>query len=333
MKLLPLGTPVISPYPMIASLHSVIAAHEEDTLNWVLNNYVQIIYTHWEYTNLHGKKVEIQGNFTDAYFNYNVRPIYKMPFFYHDKISNAIIKRKWVSFAEFIQDYIDENYYVMCYLNTKYIPHSPNYLVRDFDHLTFIFGYDESNKVVHIADHYDMKAYDMYEVSFDQLNQAFIHTEADAECIKVHDEIQKSALNVNSIKNKLIQYQNSLPDCELVVEPVTLISAHYGLSYYDKLVQQINNGNVDYRAVHILCNHKSLMQKRLQALYEHNHIDCESYTGLSMKNDELLNLSTVLRNAMVKYQMKPSGISKLILQCEELNKLDAEFVSKLVQVL
>jgi hypothetical protein len=79
---------------------------------------------------------------------------------------------------------------------------------------------------------------------------------------------------------------------------------YFGISYYDKITEMIlDNSPKLRRPLDLICEHKVMMNKRVEFLYQNGYLDGEDYLSLSEECKRLSDKTIVLRNLWIKYRM------------------------------
>ena len=130
-KVLPVFKTPISTYPHTANLASILWENKK-IYPWLMNCFIKPVG--WEYRNM---------DYEDFY-------ILDCPAILFERMGRDLINKGWNNIISFIKDAIDSEYYLYLVVNTGeieaygYTPPNP--------HDMFIYGYDDEQKLVYIAD-------------------------------------------------------------------------------------------------------------------------------------------------------------------------------------
>lgn len=253
-KKLDIHQPYIDSFNIYGSLFSILNDNEE-TNNWICNNFIQLRF------------------FQEVVFFEGYRSIfYNCTNTTTNRISRNILKRKWNNnIIEFLEDMIDENYYILMYDDVFYIKRYKSEFHHN--HELFVYGYDTERRVLFCADNVIDGKYSTFEAPFDEVELAYWNVEdssyyTDLNCITTqfgYDVPDK--MDLKQIYVLLKDYINS--DC--TVNFSEHISANiYGFQIHkmilDKYINKEKDADLDIRPVRVFYDHKKLMIFRLEKL-------------------------------------------------------------------
>ena len=330
-KVLPVCEPIITSYPWIADSFSVLES-DANSLDWLFSNYIQL-YCEYEHVQNSDIEKRIFLNFLPGITDCFVR----CPLFYNQVIHYNTVRNIGISIVEFVKNCIDDGNYVYGLMNasryTKDLP--PKYF-----HPIFIFGYDMVKETFHVAD-FLFNSYGKYttcEIPMESLRLAFEDIALDDKflCDKDieynifrldHREIYKfnRVLVINQLSNYL-SGTNSIEIYRMRSEIEANPTRVYGIKVYDLIEENIKKTSekmyIDVRALHVLMDHKVLMQKRLSYFGEKGYANFDNYLRLSK---EIADSAIILRALSTKYIVSRRADSNIIRRILSiLNKIKQE---------
>jgi len=313
-KILPVADSIITHDPPIANLFSVLKTNP-NTKSWIANHFV----------NLYIHKDDIFDNFYDrnAFF-------YGCPWIQVIQIRREILQRLCEHIIDYIKVLLNEGFYVYAVGNTEHIPayHNNQY----FAHNLMIYGYDDSSKEFYISDFFVNGKYSRKKCSYDELEKALQTAEMNRHFVNL----------IYGIKLKEIEYKFEV---DLLLENLTdhLKSTnlfckyktrqdeefysnkggnnynyfsyaemkklyYFGLSYYDKLAEMAERKSKKLkRPLDLAYEHKLLMEKRIDFIYQNKYISQFYYDDLKKMCESIKTNSLMIRNGYIKYQLSQSN--------------------------
>lgn len=132
-KILPVKYPMITSWTWIANTFAVLECYENN-YTWLFNNFVQLF-------------CEVYENWVSVHYIPHVEVFSISPLFHSALIPRKIIKNFNINILEFIKNCINEEYYVYCKMDESFAKNRGRFL-----HELLIYGYDDKNQEVNIAD-------------------------------------------------------------------------------------------------------------------------------------------------------------------------------------
>ena len=346
-KILPVEYPPITTYPIIANIFAVLWHKKEQVLPWFADHYIQLHATGHE-------GGAMWFNFYDADFLYKIHPADYCPYLLTQQIDKSSFNRANFCFTNFIEEQINNDYYIITHLNQYFLPCSYHYNVRNSMHPTFIYGYNNDQKIIHMSDFYDDKKYKSKTATFDEINQSynFDHLETDAPQafygITLYKFVKsRYKTNINLLKQTLEDYIEGKDSTRRYFHSVQFQftnsqtdNSDYGINCYNMLAKHINyckeKGDwPDVRPFHLLYDHKVAMKIRLNYLVDNNYINNKEKDRLLLLCDKLINSTLAFRNLALKHQVQSDSKTLVALyeSCQSIQKFDLEFTTKFMQAL
>lgn len=320
-KCLPFEIPFITSYPKYAYRLAALMAFD---------NYIPYLYSNFIQLTFEGKKE------LDFY-----TPIPELtPFLISVRIPKQTLGNLNINLIDFILDMINQDCYMVAYLNEFHIPDSPVYQKYDFPHSIFIYGYNKTKQVFNTAGFFNNFKFQTSQASFDQIIQAFDYNISPGDYWEYYNfiKIKTDAIyqfNIQCILELLEDYLSSNNTSEknkIYATPTTDNS--YGLSIYGRLkeytiTQASQKLKLRQHSFHLLWEHKICMHKRVLYLMEHGILP-KKYDTTQFKI--ISNQALIIRNLMIKYNinMNSSVIDKIIEGLDKLFEVEKEVLTQLV---
>ena len=329
IKCLPVVYPPISSYPGIANPMSFLWVHKDKVLPWLCDRYIQLIIRPDHYS---------PGDFYEHADTDNfIRPNELCPFY--GLMRNNQTTAHFDKFTDYIEYNIDHEYYLEACLDNFYLSCSHDFYQKSHlrIHPTFIYGYDKEKQVIYIADFYENGKYIQTTATYDEINKSiegidyFIWSYKYQNC--------NYELNLNLLKLYLSDFLNSTDSFHKFEfsAPSYNHNALFGLDYYqyahDVFIQPAEK--IDIRPLHILYDHKIMMQIRLEYLHTQNIISPKHFQELMELTNQSLKNALYLRNTVLKYNLsqKQTLISSLKDRCQLQKDYDENLFARLLQIL
>jgi 3-oxoacyl-(acyl-carrier-protein) synthase/acyl carrier protein len=189
---------------------------------------------------------------------------------------------KETSIIDFIIDKINRGYYVIIHADEYFLPVKPSYQKEHFVHHSIIYGYDNTNrKLIAIGFNTEQLLsqitfdYDDFITAFEngklyyQISAPWASNNA-VELLKLKDYPGRYPFDINHFLNQLEAYLASAGDQSVIFSyMMDQKKIKYGLSVYDEIIKHLEKlltgvFSIDYRAVHLLTEHKRGMLNRLR---------------------------------------------------------------------
>jgi hypothetical protein len=335
-KKLELGEPVIRGYLhyayQLGILSRVAAARQ-----WIYSNYIQLVCD--ERSTL----VPLQFYMpNDAGYNWTLT----CPLLEQQVISREMITDCNVNFLKFIKHAIDNEWYVVCHINEKYIKDTMAYQRSDFNHMMMVHGYDNEKGTVQVSGYNNKRQYASWEVPKDQFEEAFYRNKPDfleeqmLRLYRVHRNIDDydAAFELKPIAEGIKCFLLSQPPDRNIMLKNRRVRLTFGLNAYDQFImylEKVCNGEVrpNHIPLHAFMDHKLMMINRLKYIMEHRHdLDLHEYIRQYESYAQLLETA---RNVMLKSSIanKFEGVLDIIEDIKGLKIKEEQTLQRLVQVL
>ncbi len=329
MKALPLALPPIASFPFDADLLAILWAHESKTSPWIYDRYIQL-------------QVETDPNDTfldfydDGVRENDLLPAYFCPFIEWRRIDRARNYPPINSFVDYVIYQVDHDTYVDTPLDQYYLSCSAKYEKRHFIHETLIYGYDDINKTVQLADFYDKGKFACCSVPYSELEASaagltnFINLYSFRSVNYEFDlDIAKTFIgDFLHSKDSFAKYKISYEERNKNVI--------FGLDVFDYLVDSFNNRqHLNRQSYHTLYDHMRIMKLRISYLRGIKVVNDDVYDRLTNVVDLLIDQTYTLQNMVLKYNMKKtqSDLQRINTRCMDLKYAEKQLFQELMEVL
>ena len=264
-KILPYYMIPVSHAPFDTQVLSILWDHEE-TQAWIISHFLHI--------QIHKKKY-IDNFFPKLMWRY-------CPFLNTYEIPYIIIKNTFNTFTDFLEQVLNDNFYVYTLINMKYIvEYKSNY---NIDHNPLIIGIDSVARKVILVDFF-AGVYKMNKCSYDAINDAYKYLNLCDNFNKdgnlnnfsrinlIHYKNYDYGFNKKNFKKEIIKYING---CNLFLENDCfdeeikyneLDQYVFGIKCYDFAIQE----NYTIRILSMFRLHAIIWKKRIE-FFEKNHV-------------------------------------------------------------
>lgn len=234
-KILPLVVPPIRSYQYHAFQLSIVLNHQSSS-EWFYNNYIQLRCYNKDQVAKHGLCLDF----------IHLSPLYN-PLLYTQKIYFSFLQALKNDILEFLIEAINDNFYIITFIDEFYIPERSSYKVSHRIHDVLIHGYDIEKKIFYISGFNQNRIYTISQVSFDNMVLSFIYAERDDErrntiyLHKIKEEVTRK-LDLGSIICYLEDYLNGVNTTErhrLIKEPESSQMMEYGTNVYESILYYI----------------------------------------------------------------------------------------------
>jgi hypothetical protein len=280
MKILKITDPPIKGYPDYAYPLSVILNYDY-AYEWLYCNYIQL---HFDENDIYDP---VRFYFTDASSGiWNIRnPLLDYQMIHRDTLAllgNDIIK--------FIKDAIDLENYIIIYLDEFYLIDRWAYQNTHFNHINFIYGYDDKEQCFYTAGYDKNIQYSYTKISFLEIEQAYINNVKDyyeginkIYLLKFDMMRKRYEFDILTVIKQLKEYvyaENSSLRYNLEFNGGR--NLYFGTDIYTPLKLYLDsihkygwNWNL-IKPIFVLYEHKKLMALRIKFLEENGYLQVDS---------------------------------------------------------
>ena len=169
-KILPLAEPVIDSFAGYAAMNHIVL-QEESGQSWFVQNFFKPIvlypesyeYVCFDYLNMDTLHLSSCASFQpESYVNWPV-----------DTFSIPVSMIGAEEFLDFVKRQIEDEYYVMVYLNWMYLPRYG--YTGNGTHEIFIYGYDDEKEEIYTTGYLPGKTYQKLTHSYQEVREAYVH--------------------------------------------------------------------------------------------------------------------------------------------------------------
>ena len=281
--------PIINYNTTYGTLFSILS---DELWPWIFNNFIQIRFAFdWGSLVFDNQHLLLKNCPGIDYYN----------------LSKDIIALKWPKVGDLIVDLIDNDYYVVMFLDWYYLSSAPShYHEIHMPHEVFIYGYDKHSNKVYLSDNFSKGKFVRRTCSFEELELGYQLMGRGSiywPQIKYLKRMEKVSCNFDMelVLNSINDYLCSKRSVFCVEDQVA-----YGLNALYVVLNKIKDSrdkliDIDVRPLYLLYEHKLLMEKRFQYIGNQGLLS-DAY---SIKNrfTEIKNSFLVMRNLALKYNL------------------------------
>lgn len=273
MKILPMVEPIIQTYHYDSYPISIMKAHGDEYLKWVLSNYIQL--------NAFKDIIKRQDVFLEFYGPQG----FTAPFLNTQLVLWSAFTNLEININDYIIKHIEQEYYLYFQVDEYYIHNRKAYKNQHYIHDLLIYGYDEEEEIYNVVGYNQDFIYRESTVTFKEFQEAFCNNNIDKEENYWADRIfmfkykdSNYEFNIDLIKHLLTEYLNSKNTYERYNRfnnPTR--EKVYGLETYNKVLEHLDyakrdikcfkhlpEGHIDNRMFRLIMEHKQLMLMRLE---------------------------------------------------------------------
>lgn len=335
-KILSIENPPITSYPSIANVLSILWCHKEEVIPWLCDHYIQLVVRNTEYKN-------DWLNFYDNIVINNIDPVLNCPFIDFQLIDKKANLNGSKSFTDFIEMQINNGYYIDTCLNQYFFSFSDFYMKKEYIHPTFIYGYDNKEKLIYVSDFFNNGKYSSQKVSYDEINKSYrLDNMQDIEYWRYWVTLYKynnKQYNFNlklfklclndyiKSKDSFFKLQYSFRSSE--------DKMYFGLQCYDLLTEHVKKfkTQLSLRSIHIFYDHKIAMLMRLDYIEKEHLLIFNTYSVLKRDFNYLADLALRLRNSALKYVISKDEelLSHIVELIQELKRAEQKILVNLLE--
>lgn len=293
---LPIFVPSIKTFLFHAYPLAVMENHP-DFENWFYTNYIQLYY---QIGSAH--KLNFYGlNLTLGVWDY-------YPLLDVEYISQEMLREMRADIVELVRWVIQNGGYVYVFLDEYYTEHRYAFQMEHRTHDFLLYGYDDSHQHFLTVGFDENQRYTSTHIPYEALQNAFASvTEKRFMIILRVNKEKRFALDFENIREMVSDYlQSEDTSRRFKMYGNAKPDMVYGLAAYRELqtyIEQIKKDEefLDMRVFTLLCEHKTVMAKRIRYLQKENAIQCSG--EILVKFDEIVERATCIKNLMLKYSL------------------------------
>lgn len=286
---------------------------------WFMNQFVQLRGAHYVQHQYGAKDMSI------TFYPYAIHQLSPnlfdfCPFINKYTVPKSLIIGNYRDFCEFVKYSLENGYYLSTFLDQFFREDMHgNY---GFHHPNFIYGYDDGEQCIYLADNFENGKYGRKKISYEQLNHAFLGVPGDQ-------------WEVSVFLYKLIPYQHTFYAPYVKEQIEDYLYPRKGICYFDRTVCQnphynrkdyenevffgidnyqlllnyldaICKKNVEYpekdwRSFVMLCDHKMMMVKRYEFMTQCKCLEKNEKMYSALK--DLEQDCRIAQNMFLKYTL------------------------------
>ena len=367
-KILPVTYPPITTYPAFAATLSILNSYEE-SYDWMFSHYLQIYavdkVNRGEFLILRGNAPYKAVFFGDVDNRRLLNANCDFMFFsketcqYLDifEVPTELFMTYNETFVSFIKRSIDLNMYVYAYVEQSKI----EAFHRDYElnHPLLIFGYDDNEGVVHVAD-FVSSTYEFFECTYDELENAFqsglnfpvnvmdLPKESEAIALIRYTDYAPFIFDYSYIQDTIKEYiypnKSKVEKFDRYIMSRLsfsdqVLKTHMGIDVYqylsDLIQLEFNSGKefIDYRIYHAMYDHKEMMIKRIEHFIKKGYLD-SGKSALLEEYKKVRDNTLSIRNSILKYNIqKNKGVTdRVVSSLAETRDLEISLLKEIFDV-
>ena len=347
-QILPLEDVEIGAWPEQNFLLGLLST-QETGWDWVMNQFIQLRGAHY----MHHKYGVV--DFSITFYPYGIHQLTPnlfdlCPFINKYTIPKSLVLAQFGNFHEFVKNSLDNGYYLSTFLDQFFREdYHGNY---GFHHPNFIYGYDDGEKAIYLADNFEQGKYGRKMISYEKLDRAFLL-------------VPGYVWEVSVFLYKMVPYEHSFYAPYVKEQIEDYLNPRRGICYLDRTVCQnphyqgedyenevfygievyqllLNYLNAicekdnsypeeDWRSFVMLCDHKRLMVRRYEYMAQGGYLtESEKlYEGL----EDLEKDCRIALNMFLKYTITGDLeiIKRLMNRVEEIWDRDVECMERFIK--
>lgn len=326
-KVIKIAYPPITSYPAHA-FHLAVLADKVCYLPWFYSNYIQIYFDPYHYSKL-------------CWFDFNVIDSVE---FLNPVLDIIQIQRSEVEsyggICKILIDALKEGYCVFIYVNEFFIPDSPAFNRKKFDHMILIYGYNLGRKTFMTAGFFKNSKFGFSESSFSQVEQAFYSMTTvqpwnqKLRLMKSRVESSILTLDIERVVKLICDYILSRNLDELTFGYSTPENRVYGFEAIKGLqwyIEQIINDEMccDIKPLHCMYDHKVAMLGRIRYLGNRRLI--RNYNYFLDWYQKIEGEALLARNLLIKYMITKDkrSLPDIITSIGRIQRMEARLLPQL----
>lgn len=321
-KILSITQPTITSWAWQASTFAILEGNKVGN-EWLFSNYIQLVGNNF-------------SNTVNIDFFPRGEAFFTCPLFLSQKMDRSFIAALQLDPLDLVKLCINNDSYIYLVLNLSDILNH-QHLYHDL----LIYGYDDTNQEIYLAEFLFKNQYSFETISYKQFVNAYLSLPPEQDfmndwrggfqLVKISPSFPAYYFDIYHVKESLIEYLNGSETADRYrwfKQPYA--NEVYGLNVYDLLIDLCHEKKFDYRPFGVLKDHHTLMIKRLHYMEEKAYIkDCQAIIEEYKKITHLLH---IIVNKEIKYSFKPNPIylEDIIVQLQKIKSTDAELVKKII---
>jgi hypothetical protein len=198
-----------------------------------------------------------------------------------------------VDILDYVIDKLNRGLYIIIHMDEYYLPNKASFQKKHFVHATLIYGYDNKNRKIKGIGFNSSHLFAMLEFDYDIFKASYemgkIHYKESA-WWAYKKAVQLIGLNksenilynfsIESFAEKLYNYLFSIGDSSSIIDLIPDEKVVFGVNTYNVLIENLCNVlegrvTIDYRAIHLMYEHKKGLYNKLKFLASEFNISDE----------------------------------------------------------
>lgn len=326
--------PLLDAYPIHSNITSILSVKPESML-WFYEYYLLLCRA-----KSHASEID---NYIDFYAPI---PWRSCPWIDHQIIGVDTFLENELDLVAFIKNSISMNYYIFLNLDRFYIPVSKEYENTHRTQEALVFGFNDEQGYIDVADHFFTGKYGLTQITYDELKSAFYNAKprlydplGGILLLKVRD-VDRYAYDIKKTIRMLKNYLNGSDEHLSYSEGIWIhFDQHktdyvFGLDIYDLLIEYLWESHevIDLRGLQALYNHKILLRMCVEHLYDIKLL-ADFDMVESAKKIEIQSLTA--RNLGIKFDISSNRtiIPKIAEMLIEIHCIEKELITNIISKL
>ena len=314
-KVLKVGSSPIKCYPNYGSVFTILDTYTKEYVPWIYNHFVQLILP-----NNHAWKMRMDFAPPNVLF---------IPWLITGFVSRKLVKNKWKTVSQFLQDYVEADNYIYALFDVSCIKAYGKEKNNHLQHEVLIYGYDSEKCLFYYMDNYDHGAYKSGVATYEEINNASSSIESNAlqdwisgfVCLsyrEVYDygmydikDYYIHKFNIELYKNLFNDYLCGNPSyyrwqmSPAYIQHSTIVSNNiWGINVYDYIIDDLNiNNGIDLRPFAVLVEHKRILKNTYTYLISENLINRRKNIQMLEVLEDNIRASNVILNMVLKVRI------------------------------
>lgn len=239
---------------------------------------------------------------------------------------------KDINILDFIRKKINSDTYIIIHLDEFYLPHKLHYQKTHYIHASLVYGYDDCRKKIMTIGFDSKHAFTKIEIDYAAFEKSYemgkVYYEETAwwafkkaiQLVKFNTDVLSCEyeFHLDKFINKLDSYMASSGNPAFLFEPRVGERYIFGFQIYEVLEQKLlelakGNNCTDFRALHLLSEHKKSIYKRLEYIVN----NCMIPAGLSdipRKYSTIVEQVEIIRMKFLKYSLTHTNFKDIYLR-------------------
>lgn len=346
-KILPITYPSITSYPGRANVYA-ISENNSSIRPWLMEHYIQT-----ESLYMKGRMECDIDFFIEPTIIYRNNTALEAQYVFNPYLRIMTMDTVDIGTKDiisFIVGHLNQGYYISIGINTGYIKAYDHKIL----HPIFIYGYNDKNNELFIADFFRNFKYSFEKCSYFEMKEAIDHyapqmitwaghpyERSNISLIKI-DENFTYPFQIHKFSDMLLEYlceNNKLENIFRFSNGLYEETAFrkFGIAHYDNMIEYMNqlidNQQVieNIRLFHVFYDHKVALRQRIQYLIE-NKFCSEKYLDSFY---DIERKALILRNLVIKEAImgKDRNMRKIVNELKELKEKEYRSIERMVEML